>query len=151
MTVRHHPDDALLLAYAAGGLDGAMSLIISTHLSFCGLCRQLVARQEEIGGALLDDLSPVPMTDGALDRALARLDEPVAATAPPASNDNTPAALRAVLGGDISHLRWRKMGPNLGYVNLYRRGPVKVRLLRGAPGADTGQHTHRGMEYTVVL
>ncbi len=151
MSVRHHPDDALLLAYAAGGLDGAMSLILATHLSFCDRCRRLVARQEEIGGALLEDLSPVPMTDGALDRALARLDEPVAATAPEASNDNTPAALRAVLGGDLSQLRWRKMGPRLAYVNLYRRGPMRVRLLRGAPGADVGQHTHQGMEYTMVL
>jgi len=53
MTVRHHPDDALLLAYAAGGLDDAMSLILATHLSFCTRCRRLVARQEEIGGALL--------------------------------------------------------------------------------------------------
>jgi putative transcriptional regulator len=151
MTVRHHPDDALLLAYAAGGLDGAMSLILATHLSFCALCRGLVARQEEIGGALLEDLSPVPMAGDALERALARLDEPAPSTASQPSNDNTPAALRAVLGGDTSHLRWRKMGPKLSYVNLHRRGPVKVRLLRGAPGADVGRHTHRGMEYTLVL
>ena len=43
------------------------------------------------------------------------------------------------------------MGPNLGYVNLYRQGPVAVRLLRGAPGTDTGRHSHHGMEYTLVL
>ena len=61
MSVQHHPDEALLLAYAAGGLDGAMSLIVATHLSFCAGCRRLVARQEEIGGALLEDIAPVPM------------------------------------------------------------------------------------------
>ena len=151
MTVRHHPDDALLLAYAAGGLDGAMSLILATHLAFCARCRGLVARQEEIGGILLEGLAPVPLEDGALGRTLARLDEPVEAPASQPSNDNTPAPLRAVLGRDLSQLRWRKMGPSLSYVNLHRRGPVRVRLLRGTPGADAGHHTHRGMEYTLVL
>jgi putative transcriptional regulator len=151
MTIRHHPEDTLLLAYAAGGLDGAMSLVIATHLSFCAHCSRLVARQEEIGGALLEDLPPAAMEEDALDRALARLDEPVEPLASQSSNDNTPAPLRAVLGRDLSQVRWRKMGPKLGYVTLWRRGPVAVRLLRGAPGTDTGRHSHRGMEYTVVL
>ena len=151
MSVRHHPDDALLLAYAAGGLDGAMSLIIATHLTFCAQCSRLVARQEEIGGALLQDLPPVAMEEGALDRALARLDAPFEPPAARPSNDNTPAPLRALLGHDLSQTRWRKMGPNLGYVTLARRGPVTVRLLRGAPGTDTGRHSHRGDEYTLVL
>jgi len=43
------------------------------------------------------------------------------------------------------------MGPNLGYVTLYRRGSVAMRLLRGAPRTDVGSHSHRGMEYTLVL
>jgi putative transcriptional regulator len=151
MTVRHHPDDTLLLAHAAGGLDGAVALIIATHLSFCGHCRRLVGRQEEIGGALLEDLPPVPMEAQALDQVLARLDEPIAPMAAQLSGDNTPAPLRAMLGHDLSQTRWRKMGPRLGYVTLYRRGPVAVRLLRGAPGTDTGRHSHRGEEYTLVL
>lgn len=151
MSVQHHPDDMLLLAYAAGGLDGAMSLIVASHLSFCARCRALVARQEEIGGALLEDLPPVAMDEGAMDRVLARLDEPVTPSIPKASNDNTPAPLRAALGRDLSSVRWRRLAPGLGYATLYRRGPVAVRLLRGAPGAHTGPHTHKGMEYTLVL
>jgi putative transcriptional regulator len=151
MTVHHHPDDTLLLAHAAGGLDGAMSLILATHLSFCGRCHRLVERQEQIGGALLEDLPPAPMKAEALDRVLARLDEPVAPPGIRPSHDNTPAPLRAVLGHDLSQTRWRKMGAKLGYVTLYQRGPVAVRLLRGAPGAETGRHSHRGDEYTLVL
>ncbi|HZQ40186.1 MAG TPA: ChrR family anti-sigma-E factor [Rhizomicrobium sp.] len=151
MTVRHHPEDALLLAYAAGGLDAAMSLILATHLTFCARCRRLVARQEQIGGALLEDISPVAMDGGALAQVMARLDEPAAPERHQPSNDNTPAPLRAVLGHDLSDVRWRKMGPHLGYVTLYRQGPVAVRLLRGAPGSDVGSHSHHGMEYTLVL
>ena len=151
MTPRHHPDDALLLAHAAGGLDGAMSLILATHLTFCRRCRQLVRRQEQLGGALLEDLPPVAMEEAALDRILARLDEAVAPSAAQPSNDNTPAPLRTALGHDLSQARWRRMGPKLGYLTLYRDGPVAVRLLRGAPGTDVGRHSHAGAEYTLVL
>lgn len=152
MTVRHHPEDALLLAHAAGGLDTALALMITTHLDFCAACRRAVARHEQIGGVLLEDLAPAPMADGALARVLARLDEPARPQNPMApSNDNTPAALRAVLGGDLSATHWRRMGPNLGYRTLYRRGPLAVRLLRGAPGCAVGTHSHHGLEYTLVL
>ena len=34
---------------------------------------------------------------------------------------------------------------------LFRRGGVAARLLRGAPGADSGTHSHHGLEYTLVL
>jgi putative transcriptional regulator len=151
MTVRHHPEDALLLAYAAGNLDSAMALILATHLAFCARCRQLVARQEDIGGVLLEDLPPEQMAPDALARVMARLDESLPAAKPQVSNDKTPAPLRAALGRDLSDLRWRRMGRDLAYTTLYRRGPVAVRLLRGAPGAATGRHSHHGMEYTLVL
>jgi putative transcriptional regulator len=150
MTIRHHPEDALLTDYAAGALDSAMSLILSTHLSFCAQCRQTVSLYERIGGVLLEDLAPVAMAEDALSKTLARLDQPVPEAAP-ASNDNTPAPLRALLGRDLSQVRWRRMGPSLAYVTLARRGPLAVRLLRGAPGTDTGRHSHHGQEYTLVL
>jgi len=151
MTVRHHPDEALLLAHAAGNLDTATSLIIATHLSFCGMCRRLAAAGERIGGILMSELAPETMVQGALNKVLARLDEAVPRERPAHSNDNTPAPLRAVLGHDLSAVRWRAMGPHLGYRTLYRRGPVAVRLLRGAPGSDVGRHSHAALEYTLVL
>jgi putative transcriptional regulator len=151
MSVQHHPDDTLLVAYSAGGLDEAMALILGSHLSYCAQCNASVALGEHIGGILLDELAPVPLATDALAKTLARLDIKTAPKIAPTSNDNTPPPLRAVLGRDLSEVRWRKMGPRLGYVTLYRRGPVAMRLLRGAPGTDVGLHTHRGMEYTLVL
>lgn len=151
MSVNHHPGEDLLAAYAAGGLDGAVSLIVATHLSFCPRCARLVAAAERVGGVLLEGIEPVAMAPGALARTLSRLDEPAAPAAPAVSNDNTPAPLRAFMGRDMSHLRWRRMGPRLAYVTLYRRGPLAVRLLKGAAGSDVGRHTHRGTEFTLVL
>jgi len=151
MSVRHHPDDIVLLDHAAGRLDPAMALMIATHLSFCPECRAQVTAAERIGGVLLDQTAPVPLAQDALSRTLARLDDNAAAPMPAASNDNTPAPLRAYLGRDLSQMRWRKLGPRLGYITLHRQGPLTLRLLRGAPGSDVGHHSHRGQEFTLVL
>ena len=148
--IDHHPDETLLLDHAAGKLDPALALVIATHLSFCAQCASAVSLAERVGGILLGDIAPVALADGALEKTLARLAAQDSAK-PAAINDNTPAPLRAFLGRGLADVRWRKMGPRLAYANLYRRGPVALRLLRGAPGANTGSHSHRGMEYTLVL
>ena len=151
--IAHHPDEALLLDYASGAAGEALALVVATHLSFCAQCREAVATMEMMGGALLETTAPVAVQHDALNRALARLDgiAPFDRPRRAVSRDNTPAPLRTYLGGDLSAVRWRRMGPNLSYAALFQRGPVKVRLLRGTPGTDPGRHSHRGLEYTVVL
>jgi putative transcriptional regulator len=147
--IRHHPEEALLLDYASGAADEGLALVIATHLCFCPACRETVAMAEAMGGAMLD--AAVPLRSDALAATLARLDDAAPAAPAPRSKDGTPSPLRHLLGGDIADVRWRAMGPKLGYRNLYRRGGTRVRLLKGAPGADTGIHGHKGREYTLVL
>ena len=136
MSIRHHPDESLLLAYASGTADEATGLIIATHMAFCTQCRQTVTLMEKIGGRLLENLPAAPLSRQALDATLARLDEPVpmAARTPAPSRDGTPQPLRAYLGGDLSGVRWRRIGPSLAYKPLFRRGGISAKLLRGAPG-----------------
>jgi putative transcriptional regulator len=155
MSLQHHPESDLLLAYAAGGTDAALSLILATHLTFCPPCRATVALGEQAGGLLLDDLAPAPLAKDALDRTLARLGpqdlRQDSRPAPIVPRDSTPAPLRAWLGHGLAEVRWRKIGPSLAYVPLYRRGALRMRLLRGVPGTDVGCHSHRGEEFTLVL
>ena len=151
--IQHHPDDELLLAYAAGAAEEAVSLIVATHMSYCAICRLRGKKLDSLGGALLQQLPPAPLAGDALNNMMARLDEVTPYERPkrPVSRDGTPAPLRAYIGGDLSTVRWRRMGPRLSYAPLFRRGPVAARLLRGTPGADSGVHSHGGAEYTVVL
>jgi len=151
--IAHHPEDALLLAYAGGTTDEAMSLILAAHMAYCESCRARAGRLEAIGGSLLQDLAPAPMSEGALDAALRKLDaaRPLERRPRPVSWDGTPDVLRRYIGGDLSQARWRRVNAGLSYVPLLRRGPVAVRLLRGVPGAETGAHSHQGSEYTLVL
>ena len=151
--IRHHPDDTLLLAYAGGGADEAVSLIVATHMAYCESCRARASQLEALGGSLLQDLPPAPMSGDALQSVLIKLDtiKPIERHVRPASRDGTPQVLRNYIGGDLSEVRWRQVGPNLSYVPLFRRGRVTARLLRGAAGAETGAHRHTGEEYTLVL
>jgi putative transcriptional regulator len=147
--IRHHPEQAMLLDYASGAADEGVSLIVATHLCFCPSCRAAVALAESVGGAMLDDAAP--MRGDALANALARLDNAAPEPKAEISRDGTPSPLRQVLGGDLSGVCWRAMGPKLAFANLFRRGQTKVRLLKGMPGADTGNHGHHAFEYTLVL
>lgn len=151
--IAHHPEDDLLLAYASGASDEATALVIATHLAFCARCRDGVALMETIGGGLLESLPPAPLDLAAFAATVARLDSapPFARPARTPSRDGTPEPLRSWLGGDLSSVRWRRMGPRLAYVPLFRRGSISAKLLRGAPGTEVGAHTHRGLEMTMVL
>ena len=127
--ISHHPGEELLLAYAGGGADEAVSLIVAAHLAYCAACRR---RSRELG---------------ALDAALLKLDgiKPFERPARQASGDCTPSVLRPYIGGDLRDVRWRQVGPNLSYVPLFRRGAISARLLRGVPGSETGAHRHAGL------
>ena len=148
----HHPADGLLLAHAAGSLEEAMALIVATHLSFCARCRRIVAQAEAVGGVRVEEMPPVSLAADALEKTLTRLSQlPQNPPHRAATKTITPPPLRAFLGHDLTEVRWRNIGPHLAFVPLARRGNVTLRLLKGAPGTDTGRHTHRGMEYSLVL
>lgn len=80
MTIAHHPDEELLAAYAAGALDLGQRVAIATHLAACKSCRGWIRAMEQVGGALISDMAPTALAEGALARTLARIDQP----APPA-------------------------------------------------------------------
>jgi len=151
--IRHHPGEDLLLGYAAGQTGEAVGLIIATHMALCSRCRAAVAAMEKIGGTLFETLPPAPLGDAALAATLARLDRMPPQERPrrAPSRDGTPEVLRAYLGGDLATARWRRMGPNLAYLPLFRRGQTRAKLLRGVPGTEVGAHSHRGLEFTLVL
>jgi putative transcriptional regulator len=151
--MRHHPGEDLLLAYASGASDEASGLVVATHLAFCAQCRDAVTLMEQIGGGLLESLPPASMAQTAFAATVAKLDSaaPFARPVRTPSRDGTPEPLRSYLGGDLSAVRWRRMGPRLAYMPLFRRGGTSAKLLRGAPGAEVGAHTHRGQEFTLVL
>lgn len=162
MTIHHHPHDELLFDYATGSLHEAWSLAIATHLTFCPVCRRHVEGMEAVGGALLEQEAPLdPAPDRtafsfdavmqAIDAApMLKADSP--APTQPGRTPVLPAALRRYAGGDVDDLPWRRLGPGAQQVLIpVAETGVTARLLRIAPGVRVPEHTHRGLELTVVL
>ncbi|GEO81972.1 ChrR family anti-sigma-E factor [Pararhodospirillum oryzae] len=173
----HHPDVLALTDYAFGSLRVGPSLVVASHLTFCFNCRDRVDTLEAWGGEALESLPPDPLADDALDRALARLDAlpapvappalpaPVASPAPPAPVASPaprvtgeaaeyPAPVRQFLSPLASgHLPWQPLGPGIRQVVLVK--PTSdgscARLLSIRPRTAFPRHSHRGLEYAIVL
>ncbi|KAA5604557.1 transcriptional regulator [Roseospira marina] len=179
MTVKHHPSEALLLAYAAGHVGEGVSLLVATHLTYCPACRAAVAEAEAVGGALLEEALPVSMNEGALAAVLDRLESgndgilpartaptahtphahtPARPSTPPRGGHahqatlDLPAPLRSYVG-DLSGVRWQWMAPGIRQVDVTQRprGRDTAKILRIAPGRVLPRHGHMGLELTLVL
>ena len=158
MDIRHHPDDDLLLALSAGGLETGTRLVLSSHLELCAHCRERLRMLDALGGLLLDEqVDPAPLASGALDRAFARIDA-LAAAAPMPTRFTAPPPLpegarwpRAL--AHCSATPWRWMGPGMRWSRVRVPGApqANVFLLRIAAGKYLPQHTHRGREQTQIL
>jgi putative transcriptional regulator len=143
--IHHHPSEATLAAYAAGTLPQALALVAATHLGRCATCRRSLRLLEATGGALLEELPPVPLPDNALGRLLDRLDE-VPAPPPPVLNPDLPAPLNRVQLG-----RWWPVGFGKRYRPLQASGAAWGGLLLAMPGRSLPRHGHAGLELTCIL
>lgn len=152
MSIQHHPADELLLSYAAGASDEAISLILATHLALCPQCRRTVANAEAAGGALLESVDKAPLAPDALQSVMSRLDEPVQKIASASRTpSNLPEPLRSYVGGDLEAIRWTNIAGGISFKPLFQRGAARAQLIRSRPGAGVGSHTHRGEEFTLCL
>jgi putative transcriptional regulator len=154
----HHPEYTWLEQYAAGAVPLPVALCVATHASFCGECRRQIELLQSVGGALFEQLAPVPVAGETLQRILGRIDagapidSAAAAVAEPSVNDDVPPSLRGLVPGGYDTLRWSRLLPRMRVASLRMGDPVfQVMLHRVQPGGSVPRHDHRGLEFTVVL
>ena len=161
--IRHHPDEIYLAAYANGQLAEAESLVIASHVALCPLCRHAVADFEAVGGALLDDVAPMALSDQSLQHVLDQLDnfsapvkkvhKPVQSVAGLVSDNILPSPLRYYIEKLDASTQWQPVMNGLDQINLSvgQHKKSKTKLLRIRSGIAMPQHTHKGEELTLVL
>lgn len=154
MTITHHASEALLLDYATGALSEAWSLAIAAHASLCSDCWASIGDMERVGGALLEAQSPAPLAASGFDAVLARLDE-VPRSATPAHCGGAailPGPIRRYLGGDVDDIAWRRLGVGAFEIRIPTATTgVTSRLLRIPAGKPVPEHSHGGLELTLVF
>lgn len=146
--VTHHLSDDLLDAYVTGRLGHAFAVVVAAHLSLCDDCRARSETHDMLGGALLDRLAPAALSADAGQRLLAALDH-----APPprpmAASGIFPAPVMAALGGQPP--KWRMLGGGIRQQILSADREGSLRLLYIPPGRAVPEHSHGGLELTLVL
>lgn len=164
----HHAPEELLFDYARGALNAPAALVIETHLALDPESRSHVKDYDCIGGLLLEDLEPVEVDPDCFAKVMARLeqDDERAQTAVPAedtakddgageADSLLPSPLRRYVGEGLDSLPWRRVMSGLEEADLEagEEGDTqwRLRLMRIAPGTSVPQHTHKGVEYTLVL
>ncbi len=153
-TITHHLTDDLLMAYAAGTLPEAFSLVIATHVSLCDDCRARLSGFEALGGSVLECAGVAEMSEASLHAVLARISGTAPAKAPePAARPKGvfPAPLQDYVRGDLDAVRWRPVGMGVRQAILQTEKGATVRLLHIPAGAAVPDHGHRGTELTLVL
>jgi putative transcriptional regulator len=152
MTITHHPSDTTLAAFAFGTLDEARAVVVATHVSLCRHCRKAIAAFEAVGGALLDAAPPAALSEGAMERAVARLAQPAEEIATLLTPHPDEIALPAPLA-PYTLGSWRRIGRGVQYrsVDVASGEGVRVFMLKAAPGTKLPKHRHTGTEWTCVF
>ena len=172
---RHHPDQEMLAAYAAGVQAPRHALVVATHMALCPRCRRDVAALERVGGRILESLEPSNGDARGLERLwadLAELPAPVRDSRAPLATDDRgvscnpadtdddhhihgpvlPEPLRSYVGGDVDALPWKRRMPGVLELELEFSEPdAPARLVRMAPFVYIPKHDHHDGELTLVL
>lgn len=151
MSLRRHPSEERLLAYAAGTLSAPEAVVVATHLALKPETRPWADLGRAVGGALLEEAEPVALGAGAREAALASLDAPLPSEAPLPPKSADPSLPEPLRGLPLGPWRWAGPGVHVRDVIGPRDGACRVILLRIAPGQCAPRHTHGGVELTCVI
>ena len=159
--IRHHPEDALMLAYAAGQLPAGPAIVVASHIERCPHCCQRLQAFEAWGGALLETAEPAVLQPEALARTLAAIEAQDASPRPPrvasparAPRPALPPGVRwpqALRGCTVAPWRWVGPGMHWSRVTVPHALESNLFLLRMAAGKKLPVHSHSDLEMTQVL
>ena len=153
--ITHHITDDILMAYAAGTLPEAFSLMVATHVSLCDTCRAAVESYDAVGGEVLNQTpgNNVSLTPGSFGATMAL----IAGGAPDqirrkrAHDPVLPQPLQDYVGGGVDAIKWRSVGMGVKQAILPTSKDASARLLYIPAGTAMPDHGHHGTEMTMVL
>ncbi|WP_114766527.1 ChrR family anti-sigma-E factor [Vibrio rhodolitus] len=154
----YHPSEEMLRAYVEGEIDAANSFAIATHVETCPQCKKLCAKFEEQAGqhlcasstdldddfsAMLDKIvaleeDPEPFKFNRKNRTIKLKDKQF----------KLPLSLSRFVD-DIGE--WKSYGGKVYSAEINLGEEARVNLLYISEDVQIPQHTHKGLESTLVL
>ncbi len=147
--VVHHLPERLLIAYAAGTLPQAFSVVVAAHVSLCDECRASLEAHQAVGGALLEATAAAPVDLTVKSAVLERLDAPPPAAPVYHRRGALPGPVVAAMQGRAP--RWSSLGLGVKQDILAADRSGSLRLLSIPGGQAVPDHSHGGLELTLVL
>lgn len=150
-TVAEGGFETVLAAYAAGNLPCALHALVGAHLELSPSNRAFVASLEASLGSSVsrqDCCAEIRNRAERLD-AIFCCDKKTGTSRPPGCED--PRALTRYCGGPIDSMPFRTVLPGVKEYLVEKTGALEAKLYRIAPGKRIPQHTHEGMELTLVI
>jgi len=159
--VTHHPQADTLISYVAATLPNSIACVVACHLDLCKECSAHARRLGIVGGLMLRKVEAAPPdtafgTAASMHWSAETLPPREGRQCGPAPDDvrdpwlPSPLADYLAMSGD--DIPWKRVvkGVQQYWVKL-PEGSGQIRLLRLAPGKLLLEHTHTGMELTLVL
>ncbi|MCT4559006.1 MAG: ChrR family anti-sigma-E factor [Pelagimonas sp.] len=147
--ITHHIPDAMLAAYAAGNLPHAFAVVVASHVSMCEHCRVALAAHQAVGGAVLDETPTERVSTSLKESVFARLDAPFVPEPVFDRNGIYPGPVMEAKKGRAPLWKTLGMGVRQDILSADKNG--SVRLLYIPPGQAVPDHSHNGLELTLVL
>ncbi|MDA0117100.1 ChrR family anti-sigma-E factor [Vibrio sp. T11.5] len=154
----YHPNQHMLQAYVEGSLDAVDGFTVATHLESCPSCKKQVLELENLcGEALMEtDVFDDSSFDSMLNDIL-RADpvpQAVRPTRKPSSIEVNGKTFQLPLS--LTRFRdkvgeWKNYGGKVFSAPVDMGNSVRVNLMYIAEDVKIPQHTHRGMESTLIL
>ncbi|WP_394127553.1 ChrR family anti-sigma-E factor [Vibrio hepatarius] len=154
----YHPETSILEAYAQGTLDDVSAFTIATHIETCPKCRAKVSELEESCGEELANASmhSADSFDDMLTNILALepSDEPFRPARKPTFIEVNDKTFRLPLS--LTRFReqigeWKSYGGKVYSASIEISTQARVNLMYISEGVAIPQHTHKGLESTLVL
>jgi putative transcriptional regulator len=145
----HHVPDAMLAAYAAGALAYPFAVLVAAHVSLCDECRADLEAHRALGGLVLSDLAPVPVSPETRHRTLAAIELVQPRNAPVSASGAYPSPIADLLGRRGP--QWQALGFGARQAIIWTGSAGTLRLLSIPAGQAVPEHGHRGVELTLVL
>ena len=151
----YHPNNELLMSFAAGQLSNSLGIMVACHLEQCSACRQQSHLYEHLGGELLNDSPMESVSTNLLDRIMEQIDKPFSPERTQTSisrNEDVPRPLRRFIPTTLDQLKWSGMSKSIREFDIQIDDPkFKAKLYKIAAGKELPEHTHKGNEFTYVI